>query len=185
MSIDKDRFARDMDLVKSMRMGMDECHVALRESYADLADKEFWSYPLEGRNNIVTIIMHCLQQHDDFNGNLQSRLNRRARHEWHFLKHEERFGLWGLPPEKLPKPGDVFPSVNEVVALHDELHENIIRNMTELPAEEFESGPAGQWPKLCDMFFRGIYHVNAHIRQIWFLRGLMGIDRRYPLQHFA
>lgn len=185
MSIPKERLARDMDLRKSMRMGLDECHIALKESYSDLDDETFRTFPLEEHNNIAAIVMHLLQQHDDFNGNLQYRLGRKARHEWHFLEHEERFGLWGLPKEKLPKPGQTFPSVASTLETHNELHESLIKNIEEISEEEFVSGPVGQWPRLCDMFFRAIYHGNAHIRQIWFLRGTMGKTEGWPAQHYA
>jgi len=185
MAIQEDRLAKDMDLKKSMRMGLDECHIALKESYADLDDETFWTFPLEDHNNIATIVMHVLQQHDDFNGNLQRRLGREATHKWHFLEHEERFGLWGLPKEKLPKPGQTFPTVAGTLEIHNELHENLIRNIEETSEEEFVSGPVGKWPKLCDMFFRALYHGNAHVRQIWFLRGIMGKTKGWPTQHYA
>jgi hypothetical protein len=185
MPIPEDRLARNMDLKKSMLMGIDECHIALRESYADLSDEAFRRFPLEHHNNIATIVMHCLQQHDDFNGNLQHKRGLKARHEWHFLKHEERFGLWGLPEEKLPKPGDQFPSLAEAIRQHEEIHANIIRNISALSEEDFTSSGVGPWPRLCDIFFRAIYHTNSHIRQIWFLRGVMGIESAWPTQHYA
>ena len=71
MSIPKSRCARDMDLKKSMLMGLDECHIALKEAYADLADEEFQRFAVEGHNNIASIVTHLLQQHDDFNAVLQ------------------------------------------------------------------------------------------------------------------
>jgi len=185
MPIPQERQARNMDLVKSMRMGIDECHIALKEAYGDLTDEEFWRYALPDRHNIATVVMHVLQQHDEFNGNLQYRRGVKARHEWHFLRHEERFHLWGVAKEKLPKPGDAFPTVAEVARAHDEIHEALIRNMSEMSEEDFTASGVGKWPRLCDMFFRATYHANAHVRQIWFLRGVMGIQRRWPEQHYA
>jgi hypothetical protein len=185
MPIPEERLARNMELKKSMLMGLDECHIALRESYAELDDDAFRRFPVKHHNNIVTIVMHCLQQHDDFNGNLQHRRGIQANYEWHFLKHEERFGLWGLSEEKLPKEGDEFPSVAEVVQRHDEVHTSIIENITVLSEEDFTSSGVGPWPRLCDMFFRAIYHTNAHIRQIWYLRGIMNIEDGWPKQHYA
>ena len=82
MGIPSDRLARDMDLKKSMLMGIDECLIALKEAYSDLSDEEFRRFPLQNRNNIVTIVMHCLQQHDDFNRNLQYKRGIKGKCEW-------------------------------------------------------------------------------------------------------
>ena len=185
MGVPDERMARDMDLRKSMLMGIDECHIALKESYCDLNDKQFRQFPVKKRNNIVSIVMHCLQQHDDFNGNLQYRRGMKAKYEWHFLKHEERFKLWGVPEEKLPKPGDKFPTVAEVMMNHEEVHRNIIKNISELTEEDFTSSGVGPWPRLCDIFFRAIYHTNSHVRQIWLLRGIMKVTGKWPEQHYA
>jgi hypothetical protein len=185
MPIPKSRQASDMDLKTSMLMGIDECHIAFKEAYSDLADDQFHSYSIEGRHNIATIVVHCLQQHDEFNGNLQERRGIPAKFGWQSIEHEERFLLWGVPVDKLPKPGDDFPEVARVLAAHNELHSHIVENMTALSEDDFVSTSVGQWPRLCDMFFRGTYHVNAHIRQIWLLRGAMGVLARFPEQHYA
>ena len=37
-----------------------------RASNMDLSDEEFRRFPVEERNNIATVVMHILQQHDDF-----------------------------------------------------------------------------------------------------------------------
>ncbi len=186
MSIAEDRQARDMDLKKSMLMGLDECHLALRESYVNLTDGQFWRCPLSDHNNIVTIVMHCLQQHDDFNGNLQVKRNVKGKYkEWHFLKHEERFNLWQLPAEQLPKSTDTFPTVEQVRLHHEEIHGHLVENINELPEDDFISNSVGPWPRLCDIFFRATYHTNAHIRQIWLLQGLMDITTTWPKQYYA
>jgi len=186
MAISEDCCARDMDLKKSMRFGLDECLVALRESYADLPDDAFHRFALEGHMNVATLVVHCLQQHDDFNGSLQYKRGIPGKlREWHFLEPEERFGLWGLPQDKLPKPGQAFPSVPDVLAVHDEVHRHLLDNVDALSEDDFVTTPAGRWPRLCDKFFRAIYHTNAHVRQIWFLRGRMGVDTGWPVQHYA
>ena len=185
MGIRNERRARDMDLKKAMLMGLDECHIALRESYSDLSDDEFRRFPLPGHMNIATLVMHVIQQHDDFNGILQHKSGRKVQFEWHHLEHEERWVLWGLSEEKLPKPGDKFPTVAEVAALHDEVHKDLIENIRALSQEDFTSEGVGPWPRVCDPFFRAIFHANAHIRQIWFLRGVAGIKTTWPVQHYA
>ncbi len=186
MSIPENRLARNMDLKKAMMMGLDEAHVALKEAYHDLTDEQFRAFSFEGRSNIATYVIHVLQQLDDFNGNLQYRRGIKGPvRDWHFFDWEERFNLWGLPDEKMPKPGDRFPTVKEVQAIHEQLYEAIMGNMDAMSEEEFMSCGVGPFPRLCDMYFRHIFHTNSHVRQIWFLRGLMGISTRFPEQHFA
>ena len=186
MPIPQHRMARGMDLKKSMLMGLDECHIALKEAYSDLSDEAFWRHAVPGRHNIATIVMHVLQQHDDFNGNLQHRLEKKAPIKaWHYMEHEVRFELWGLPADKLPKPGDTFPSVREVLRIHEAIHRAVVENIQEMSETDFVSSGVGQWPRLCDIFFRATYHTNAHIRQIWLIRGVMGLTDRWPEQHYA
>ncbi|MHB9026535.1 MAG: DinB family protein [Armatimonadota bacterium] len=185
MTIPDHQRAHDTDLMKSMRMGVDECLLALRESYADLSDEEFRCFPLPDRHNIVTLVMHCLQQLDEYNGNLQFRRGDRLDYDdWHFTPREERFHLADVPSKRLPKPGDDFPSVTQVLALHDKIRAAMLYNMAMIPEEEFLT-PLHLWPRLCDIFFRATYHTNAHVRQIWLLRGLMGHSTTWPEQHYA
>jgi len=186
MSIPEERMARGMDLIKAMRYGLDECLIALGESYPDLADEDFWRYPVSGRHNVVTLVMHCLQQHDDFNGNLQVELDERGPYrDWHFLPHGERFELWGVPQERLPRKGDVFPTVTQVCDWHEAIHQRLMANIDRIPEEVFLTKSVGPWPCLCDLFFRATYHTNAHVRQIWLLRGTMGLTDPWPRQHYA
>ena len=49
MTIPKSRFANDMDIKKSALMGLDECHIALKEAYADLDDGAFQRFGVEGK----------------------------------------------------------------------------------------------------------------------------------------
>ena len=102
------RKARNTDLKAAMRMDVDEVLLALREAYGDLDDDSFWRFPISGRVNICSIVMHCLQQMDDFNGNLQFRRNLPVKNHWRFTVPEERFEFWGVGREKLPKAGDTF-----------------------------------------------------------------------------
>jgi hypothetical protein len=178
--------AKGVTLHKSMLMGMDECLIALGESLGGLTDEQFQRFALTDHMNIATLAMHCLQQVDQFNAELQQRRGIRGpMREWHFMMPEERFGLWGLPREKLPKAGQAFPPVAEVVRLHQVLHQRVIENMQAMSEEQFVSrGVQPHWPRLSDLFFRATYHINSHIRQIWFLRGVMGVQTVWPVQHY-
>jgi hypothetical protein len=187
MVTSEDRCARGMDLKKAVAMGVDEVHVALREAFADLSDDQFHEFALEGHSNIATLVMHVLQQHDDFNGNLQYRLGRKGPvNDWHFREFEKHWVLWGLSAEELAKPGDDFPTVAEALKYQKALHEALMTNLQAMSeADLIAEGPGGRWPRLCDIFFRAIWHAGAHMRQVWFLRGVMGVKTGWPVQHFA
>ena len=79
-----------------------------------------------------------------------------------------------------------FPTVAEALRYQAALHEAMIANLQAMDEADLVSkGPAGRWPRLCDIFFRAIWHAGAHIRQIWFLRGVMGVRTGWPVQHYA
>ncbi len=185
MAVPESRRARDTNLKLAMFMDVDEVLIALREAYADLTNEQFQAYPVSGRHNIATLVVHCLQQADEFNGYLQRHRGIKVRYEWQFMKHEIRFHLWEVPAELLPKPGDKFPSVKKVLGHLDEIHQAILVNMEALAEEDFVKTPVGQWPRLCDPFFRMSHHFNAHTRQIWLLRGHLGLVSPWPGQHYA
>lgn len=185
MTIPDHHCAKDTDLKRAMFMDVDEAFIALREAVSDLTNEQFWAYPVPGRHNSVTLVMHCLQQADEFNGYLQRHRGIKVRHEWQFMKHEIRFHLWDVPKDLLPKPGDDFPSVKTVLLHNDEIHQAIMANMNVLTEKDFVDMPVGQWPRLCDPFFRMSYHFNAHTRQIWLLRGHLGLISSWPQQHYA
>ena len=184
MPIDDAHMARAMDLQKAVRMSLDESHLALAEAYFDLTDEQFHAYPIEGRHNICTIVVHLLQQQDEFNAVLQQQRGIEVAEGWQHFVHQERFGLWGLPPEKLPKPGDEFPSVAQVRERHEALRDSLLANLDTLTTEDL-MGPDQHWPHLADRFFRALWHAQCHLRQIWLWRGMMGLGEPIPVQFYA
>jgi hypothetical protein len=45
-----------------------------------------------------------------------------------------------------------------------------------------------QWDRVsADAYMRTITHTNCHVRQIWMLRGVMGLTDKHgwPVQHWA
>ena len=177
--------ANDMTVQKSMTYGLDECLTAMHEAVSDLETEELHAFPDRYDLNIVVHTMHCLQQIDDFNGNLQEILGRKLRFGWHHIKHEDRYNLWGVPREKWPKSGDVFPEADEVRRILETLQVDMMQNIDDIDDSEFVNRPIGRWPHLCDIFFRATYHLNSHIREIWMIRGVLGITKRWPRQHYA
>jgi len=181
MPIPDHRIARAADLGRGLSIGLDEAHLALREAYEDLSDEQFHAYPVEGRQNAVSIVMHVLQQHDRFNSHLERRLRGR---EQLLLDQEERFDIGGAEPERLPGPEDEFPSVAEVVRAHRRLHERLLENVEAASDDDLASPGPGDRPRLSDILFCAVHHANAHTRQIWHLRGVMGAGG-WPHQHCA
>jgi hypothetical protein len=183
----KPKQAWDTGLQESLSMALDEAFTALHESFGDLSDDDFGRYPIKGRHNVVTIVMHCLQQFDDFNGMLLAKLGKEADYGYRFLQHEERFELWGVSQDKLPKPGDDFPGVGEVSEAWSKISNSVLENVHQLDEVALIAPAPARWPRLCDPFFRAVFHTTAHIRQIWLLRGALGLTdgTSWPRQHWA
>lgn len=180
--------AEGTDLAGAIYIGLDEAFTALDESFSDLTDEQVAAFALDGRNNIAWIVMHCLQNLDHYantaptdNDDLPTRV----------LDHEERFDLWQAPVDRRPKPGDHFPSVGWMVsqlhAVRDTAMDvlgsrgdaNLRRPTRHSPSER---------TVVADSYMRTIYHTMSHVRQIWALRGMMGLvgnDRQWPHQHWA
>jgi len=169
-------------------IGLDESLAALEEAFYDLSDEQIWAYPIQGRHNIATIVAHCLQNVDGHvDWILSAHLSGKTSGGTCVFEHEERFELYGLPEYKLPKPGDIFPRAEEML----ETLENVVTRAMELVSKveegEFLEPAPDYWPHLGDPCFRAIYHTMAHVRQIWLLRGALGVadGRSWPRQHWA
>ena len=50
----------DTDFKKAIVFCVEEMFRALKESFADLSNEELWAFPIEGKLNIATYVMHCL-----------------------------------------------------------------------------------------------------------------------------
>lgn len=184
MPIAPDHFARGMDFAKSLRMSLDEVHLALTEAYADLTDEQFHAHVIAGRHNIVTIVMHLLQQLDEFNVLLQERSGVRTALGWRHFEHEERFRVGGKSFEEVSQADQPLPSVADVRAIHEALTTSVLRNLGALSSAELMA-PDQHWPHLADRFFRALWHTQCHVRQIWLLRGALGLTAPFPAQHYA
>ena len=49
-----------------LRVGLIEAFTALEETFHDLCDEQPWAFLVPGQNNMAWIIMHCLQNLDDY-----------------------------------------------------------------------------------------------------------------------
>jgi len=174
--------ARNTDLKRAIFIGLDEAFTALEEACYDLTDEQAWAFPLEGRNNIAWIVMTTLQNFDEYaNG---------AQVGHCIFKPEWRWDLWDCPPEERPKPGDAFPAVLEMLERLKRIRDAAMANLESATEDDLcgKRACGERWPgTAADAYMRTIHHALAHIRQIWLLRGIMGLvdATAWPRQHWA
>ena len=178
--------AQDTDFRAAIAAGLDEALTALEEAVYDLSDEQIAAFPLPDRHNIVTIVMHLFQNLDTYACSFQ--IGEFAlEHDW------ERFDLWAIGEQGRPRPSGDFPTTSDVI---DRLHtlRDAATAALEQATDEDLRGPrhadqhwldAGK--NAADAYMRTILHTMAHVRQIWFLRGVMGLTDKdgWPEQHWA
>jgi hypothetical protein len=172
--------ASNADLKQAIFIGLDESFTSLEECIRDLSDTQVWAFPIPGENNIAWIVMHCLDNLDDC-ANDHPTGHRVMPYEW-------RWDLWDCKPEERPKPGDPFPSRNEMLDLLLRIQTAAFAALEKLdePALTQPSIPNPTKHSLADFYLRTIYHTQCHIRQIWLLRGALGLaSGPWPEQHWA
>jgi hypothetical protein len=174
--------ARNTGFKDALTIGVDEALTALEESFCDLTDEQVWAFPIPGRNNIAWIVMHSLQNLDVYANAFQTG-KKSFEHEW-------RWNLWGCKPEERPKPGDQFPSQPQMMAILRAIREGATAGLAAASEGDLH-GPrkAEDWWKRtsADAYMRTICHTMAHVRQIWLLRGALGLTdgTSWPQQHWA
>ena len=166
-------------LREALAITLDDAMTALEEAIHDLSDDEARNFPIPGHNNIAWIVMHCLDNLDE--NAIGAQTGERL------YAAEARWDLWRCEPGDRPKPGDPFPTVTEML---DRLGR--IRDAASAAVENADEdglaqpiGPPGK--VRADWLMRTICHTNAHVRQIWLLRGALGVTggKGWPQQHWA
>ena len=173
------RNAKDTHLKQAIEIGVDEALKALAESLSDLTDEQFWAFPVPGRNNIAWIAMHCLDNLDDCAVEKHTGARLYAS-EW-------RWDLWQGSATDRPKPGDSFPGVAEVLSRLAAIREAATRALAEASDESLlrHVGDDPDKSEAADWYVRTTYHTMAHVRQIWLLRGALGLGSgAWPRQHW-
>jgi hypothetical protein len=176
------REVRDTDLRKAIAIAMDEALTALEESFHDLSDDQVRAFPIPGRNNIAWIVMHCLQGLDTYGVKFQTG-KATFEHGW-------RWDLWQCKPEERPKPGDPFPSKQEMVDLAHRIAVGIEKALASATEQDLRGRRKADdwWQKsVADGCLRTVMNTAAHVRQIWLLRGALGLTdgKLWPQQHWA
>lgn len=174
------RNARETDLRQAIMIGLDEALTALEEAFYDLSDDQLVAFPVPGRNNIAWILMHCLDNLDANAIGVQTGERR--------FDPAAQWDLWRGSPRPRPYPGASFPSKAELLSLLHQITERVFEILdgvnAEWPAEPLDL----PLPKRvrADFYMRTIYHTMSHIRQIWLLRGALGLaDDNWPRQYWA
>jgi len=172
-------------LKDAIRIGLDEAFTALEESFHGLTDEQAWAFPIPGRHNITTLIMHSLENLDVYacqfqTGNLT-------------VEHEERFDIWRIADGEIPAAGDDLPTCAEMLHRLEAIREAATAALDKAGQEDL-TGPrqAASWwtdagKNSADAYMRTIGHTMAHVRQIWLLRGVLGRQEgdTWPEQHWA
>jgi len=174
------KIAGNTHLTEAIGIGLDDVLISLEESFYDLTDEHFQGFPIAGENNVAWIVMHCLDNLDDCAIGAQT--------GGRLLPEEPRWKLWSAPHKERPKPGDPFPTVQEMLGVLVRLRESAVEALdrTDELALVAKSMPHPLKPTRSDFYMRTIYHTESHVRQIWLLRGALGLgDGLWPSQHWA
>lgn len=180
------RASQPRTLAESIHIALDEMLKALEESITGLSDAQLWSHPIEGRHSIGTIVLHVLGNIDQHACYLQvgAFALDRAQHD--------RFGVYGKPLEDYTNLRDV-PSAQGIRVQLQTLRTAVFQTLDGATDRDLYSPRYGEetywWQQhrrlSIDAYHRVVWHANAHIRQIWCLRGAMGaVDREHYPQQF-
>jgi len=178
--------AKGTDLKKAIAIGLDEAMTALEEAFYDLSEEQFWAFPLVGRHNIVTLAEHCLQCLDLYGCEVHGRALT--------FEPEQRFDIWHFSPEQLRAQMTDLPSVAAERERLAAVRAAVMGTLDAATPEDLARPHAPSWwfeenpdRVRADAYLRAVFHTMAHIRQIWMLRGAMGLTDAdgWPVQHWA
>lgn len=178
--------AQGIGLKQALAIGLDEAFCALAESIHGLTDDQFQAFPLENQHNIVTLSEHCLQCLDLYGCEVHGRPLT--------LKAEKRFDIWHFSPDQLRADMTHLPTVAEELVRIAAVRQAVMAVLENASVEELGRPNMESWwfkdqpdRVQADAFMRATCHTMAHVRQIWFLRGLLGLSdmEGWPDQHWA
>jgi len=161
------------NLLGTVMIALDEAFKALEESLSGLSNDQVWSHPIERRHCVAVILLHVQENID--------------RHACCFqvgqlaLAHDERFAIGGRPVEDFTNVKN-GPHVDKLRSRTRLLRDAVFATLEGVTDRELFSPRHGEqtywWQQhrrvSVDAYQRVIWHTNAHIRQIWCLRGAMG-----------
>jgi len=148
------------------------------DALADLTQEQLVKQHIEYHNPIGWIACHCLNNFNFFIHLCQTKQNLLADGGRY-----EKLGKYGHNP---PNENNPIPDFSELPKIVDEVFEACIKIIEALDEEAFDK-PAPYWhhrnyESTAGNCVRVINHSNAHLRQIWMLRGAMGDKEHWPVQ---
>ncbi len=173
------KIAKHTGLKEAMAIGLDEALTALEESISDLTDEQVRAFPVANRANIAWIVMHSLMNLNHCACYAQTGRSALEQMEDRWDYQAPRAG-----------PEQDFPSQRELMDMLKRVREQALQAIAEATADEL-TRPRDHWADKTvfptDHYIRTIFHSMAHIRQIWLLRGALGLTdgTRWPRQHWA
>jgi len=180
------RLARDTTLKSAIFIGLDEATAALEESLRNLTDEQSWRrYAVRGRHCIGTVVMHALQNLNDHGVWFQGGQG--------VLGADERYDMWSHSPDELAPMQQAPPTVADLTALVRATREALFAVLEGTSHEQLLlARPEEPWfaehgRTAADAYMRTVMHTMAHVRQIWFMRGVLGLTDQegWPEQHWA
>jgi hypothetical protein len=174
------------DLTGAITIGLDDSLTTLEESFVGLTDEQFWAFPLEHRNNIVTLVEHCIQILDLYACEVQG--------DPLTFEPEKRFDTKHASPDGLRPLMHDLPTVAMERGRIGQLRQHATAVLGRLSSADLSAPRRGCWwfdenagKVRADAYMQSIWHTMAHVRQIWLLRGLLGVrdERGWPHQHWG
>lgn len=153
-----------------------ECRNEFANALDGLTPEQLAAQPIPGKNSVGWIVAHCMRNFDFFLIELQtghSRLDTAA----------PEIKRWQSDP---PGEDNPPPDLANLARQADEQFSAAVELVERLDEDAF-SRPAPAWrhelyETTAGNCVRVINHSNAHMRQIWLLRGLMEADKPWPTQ---
>lgn len=154
--------------------GLDDSAASLCECLNGLTDEQFWAFPLPERNNIVTLVEHCIQILDLYACEMQGA-------PLTFVP-EKRFDTYHHTPADLRPLMHDLPTVEQERQRIETLRQAMSAVLEPLSEEDLRAARAGCWwfeeqtgRTRADAYILCIRHTQFHLRQIWLMRGLLGL----------
>ena len=176
--------ARQTDLKGSIAIGLDDVFTALEDCLCDLSDEQVAALPIPGRNNIAWIMTHTLDNLAHYANAFPSGKMPAA--------YEERSEAWRSWTRERPKPEDTFPTTQELLSVLADVRDAATEALSTLTGADLLAAPQHTedfWKgrTQADAYMRTIWHANAHLRQMWLIRGALGLTdgKAWPQQHWA
>jgi hypothetical protein len=157
-----------------------ECRNEFADALEGLSHDQLDARPIEGRNPIGWIVCHCMKNFDFF---LYEPQNGRS-----LLSLDDPYGPFARYQARPPGPENPPPDMTGLAETADRVFAACIAAIEPLDERAFDE-EAPHWMHRDDNIehvagncARVINHSNAHLRQIWMLRGAMGDTEHWPVQ---